>query len=193
MAGIFFQKKSHFEVLQRFTYKSNDIHQVGLNIVFKFHHIEHHASQFQRNQWRMSSSEERPRRFHRKTNFLTHKGELLDARYPSLAMDGITSIWKRFFLTNCQLQVFFMQELGNSVLENYVKAKPERGTPPLFWREKLQKEEMVEPSEWQDSAIPWELIKKITDLLLEDSYSSIEELKKVRKCVSMETQNCRAF
>lgn len=44
-------------------------------------------------------------------------------RYPGFIIDGIKSVFKRFYLSNCQLQVLFKHELGDEVVQKYLRAK----------------------------------------------------------------------
>lgn len=90
------------------------------------------------------------------------KEHLINSLYPGLVFDGITSVWKRFYLGNCQLQILFNQEFGNRIVAKYQQAKSKSALMDY---------------KWQDTAIPWNKLKQITDLLFIHSFSNISSLK----------------
>lgn len=49
-------------------------------------------------------------------------GNILDPRYPTFLIEGVNSVWKRFYLNHCQLQILFNNSMGKEVITHY-KAK----------------------------------------------------------------------
>ncbi len=111
-------------------------------------------------------------------------------RYPAFVVNGITSVWKRFYIGYCQLQILFDQQTGNAILSDYQSNNPNSNSNihnPLFWEERLcnsttsttntikNKEEGYET--WQNKAIPWQLLLEIVNVLFESEFEDVAGLK----------------
>jgi hypothetical protein len=51
--------------------------------------------------------------------FPDKNGNVLDPRYPTFIIEGVTSVWKRFYLNHCQLQILFNNSMGNELTTYY--------------------------------------------------------------------------
>ena len=47
-------------------------------------------------------------------------------RYPSFYINGITSVWKRFYQSHCQLQILFTAEIGDLIVKKYNELIPSK-------------------------------------------------------------------
>lgn len=109
----------------------------------------------------------------------TPQGHLLDPRYPSFVVKGVTSVWKRFYIGHCQLQILFLEQKGQQIVQAYQQHKPHREKRDLFWRESKvhTSDTQVEPEEWQQQGIPWETLKEVANVLMEQPYTSVAQLQ----------------
>eukprot|EP01119_Soliformovum_irregulare_P015821 TRINITY_DN4513_c0_g1_i3.p1 TRINITY_DN4513_c0_g1~~TRINITY_DN4513_c0_g1_i3.p1 ORF type:complete len:540 (+),score=76.29 TRINITY_DN4513_c0_g1_i3:10-1629(+) len=90
-------------------------------------------------------------------------GYFLDPHFPGFSIEGVTSVWKRFYSTYCSMQILMTREIGDKIVSNY-----------RTWRNVSE-----EDNRWQDKAFPWEKIRQVADMLIERPITTIHSLKKM--------------
>lgn len=126
LSQIHFPIQEEFRLAHSLQYKVSKLHQGNMLVNFKSHNgsCPHLAKDIE--------------------------GLPLDPRFPAFVIDGVTSVWKRFFHTHCQLQILFTQDFGNQIVENYEKHRPKQKTTAIFWDEKIPTNYTdAEPASWQ--------------------------------------------
>ncbi len=119
--------------------------------------------------------------------------------YPGLAIDGVTSVWKRFYFSHCQMQILFTQDYGNKIIDayfgsrdeyrNYQQKKSYDNMRLVFWKneqntgnvllqeEEGEEEEVIFRTD-EGKSLPWEKLREISNLVLAKRFRTKKSLQK---------------
>eukprot|EP01114_Cavostelium_apophysatum_P024321 TRINITY_DN9480_c0_g1_i1.p1 TRINITY_DN9480_c0_g1~~TRINITY_DN9480_c0_g1_i1.p1 ORF type:complete len:291 (-),score=59.58 TRINITY_DN9480_c0_g1_i1:6-878(-) len=107
--------------------------------------------------------------------------EIWLTREPIFYVEGITSVFKRFFSEYCQLQILFTRNTGDEIVQKYQAASSNsKSLRPVFWSDgamRTPEKENVAFAPWQQDAIPWAKLKEIVNVILEKEYDTVESLQ----------------
>jgi hypothetical protein len=104
--------------------------------------------------------------------------KLLIKRFPSFFVNGVTSVWKRFYGHYCQFQILFTHEVGNKVVKKYEQLRPKK-SESFFWRDRSSSINITEANNWQTDAIPWQKLLSITNILFVEPVANISALQNI--------------
>jgi hypothetical protein len=83
---------------------------------------------------------------------------------------GVTSVWKRFYLGHCSLQLLFSREKGEKLMDRFRSHAPAS-------IEAMQEDPLLRDPSWQVDAFPWADLLSVWNMLIHEKVGSVQELR----------------